>query len=216
MRWCRESVGAKKRRVLHDRQIVEEICSISVFSLLKMYLITQLAQHLPPHMHMRWSLQKLCRVNKQQWRPVKFSLSRSMYWWAQGGFKVNIVRLLTCLYFLQTLRSNTSIYFSFILSTHKACISHLRLKMKKIAAKPISADNGARKSSRETLEMIKKRHHKANWIYCATNQVKRTCTYMHNGCIKSRPRPLRMRRRVHTHAPTRPVASEWVMRYLSV
>lgn len=41
-----------------------------------------------------------------------------------------------------------NIYLSFILSSHKACISHLRLKMKKKAAKPIYADDEARKSSR--------------------------------------------------------------------
>lgn len=176
-----------------------------------MYLITQLAQHLPPHMHMRWSLQKLCRVDKQQWRPVKFSLSRSMYWWAQGGFKVSIVRLLTCLYFLQTFIS-----VLFWVATRLA-FPTWDWKWKRKLPSQFTQTMKHAKAHGETLEMIKKRHLKANWIYCATNQVKRGCKYAEwVNKESSETARLRKRRRVHTHTPTRPVASEWVMQYLSV
>lgn len=101
---------------------------------------------------------------------------------------------MTCLlYFQQVLRSATSIYFCLVSGTHKACISHLRLEVKKIAMWVNrvlqTMERIYSKRSRETLEMIKKRllQEKLD-AYSATNQLKRLNTRMHNVCTKKRAR----------------------------
>lgn len=85
MRWCRESVGAKKKRVLHDRQRKKEICYTWVF----FSLHNSHSTFLRTCTHIRWSLHKLCRVNKQQ----QFIFLGNQ-WPAQFSFEFNFVTTL--------------------------------------------------------------------------------------------------------------------------